>query len=191
METNVSIKQPGPVGAFLTRHERFEILSLFRSFLPPLVPPGATGLTIFLVGGHGQVVGVPQSSGGKGGGGSGGVNNLFPDLLTRLLFFNLLLNMPNRAFAHASSGHRDGVITFDWFTSSEWVLISPNHNLDDAHPTKLSSSTSQWPSSTTFWSCHDCSFNAHDRGCYNVSLFRNGMGGTPSTTLAETTLGSE
>ena len=58
METNVSIKQPGPVGAFMTRHERFEILSLFGSFLPPLVPLGATGLTIFLVGGHGQVVGV-------------------------------------------------------------------------------------------------------------------------------------
>ena len=57
METNVSIKQPGPVGAFMTRHERFEILSLFGSFLQPLVPPGATGLTIFLVGGHGQVVG--------------------------------------------------------------------------------------------------------------------------------------
>ena len=53
----MSIKQPGPVGAFMTRHERFEILSLFGSFLPPLVPPGATGLTIFLVGGHGQVVG--------------------------------------------------------------------------------------------------------------------------------------
>ena len=39
---------------------------------------------------------VPQSSGGKGGGGGGGVNNPFPDLWTRLLFFNLLLNMPNR-----------------------------------------------------------------------------------------------
>ncbi|KAL6325128.1 hypothetical protein AAG906_022695 [Vitis piasezkii] len=168
METNVSIKR-GPLGVLT--HERFEILLLFRSFLPPLVPPGATGLTIFLVGGHGQVVGVPQSSGGKGGGGSGGVNNPFSDLLTRLLFFNLLLNMPNRAFAHASSGHRDGVITFDRFTSSEWVLISPNHNLDDAHPTK-----------PLFF---------HIPMVLRRLPFHSGMGGTPSTTLAETTLGSE
>ncbi|RVW81164.1 AT-hook motif nuclear-localized protein 18 [Vitis vinifera] len=205
METNVSIKQPGPVGAFMTRHERFEILSLFGSFLPPLVPPGATGLTIFLVGGHGQVVGgsvvveltaarlviVPQSSGGKGGGGGGGVNNPFPDLWTRLLFFNLLLNMPNRAFAHASSGHCDGVITFDWFTSSEWVLISPNHNLDDAHPTKP-----LFFHIPMAWFNHILElsrlFLQRPRSrLLRRLLFRNGMGDTPSTTLAETTLGSE
>ena len=29
-----------------------------------------------------------------------------------------------RAFAHASFDHRDGVITFDWFTSSEWILVT-------------------------------------------------------------------
>ena len=56
MEMNVSLRQSALVGAFLTLHGRFEILSLSRSFLSPLVPPGATGLTIFLVEGHGQVV---------------------------------------------------------------------------------------------------------------------------------------
>ena len=54
MEMNVSIKQSRPVGAFLMRHGRFETLSLSGSFLSP----GATGLTIFLDGGHGQVIGV-------------------------------------------------------------------------------------------------------------------------------------
>ena len=58
METNVSIKQSEPVGAFLMRHGRFEILSLSGSFLPPLAPPSAIGLTIFLVERHGQVVEV-------------------------------------------------------------------------------------------------------------------------------------
>lgn len=36
---------------------RLEILSLNGAFLPGLVPPGATGLTIYLAGGHGHVVG--------------------------------------------------------------------------------------------------------------------------------------
>ena len=58
IETNVSIKQLTPVGTFLMRHGRFEILSLSGSFLSLLAPPGAIGLTIFLAEGHDQVVGV-------------------------------------------------------------------------------------------------------------------------------------
>lgn len=38
-------------------HGRFEILSLTGSFLPGPAPPGSTGLTIYLAGGQGQVVG--------------------------------------------------------------------------------------------------------------------------------------
>ncbi|XAR55007.1 hypothetical protein NMG60_11030373 [Bertholletia excelsa] len=56
--TNVTLRQPGsPTGAVVTLHGRFEILSLAGSVLPPPAPPAATGLTIYLAGGQGQVVG--------------------------------------------------------------------------------------------------------------------------------------
>ncbi|XP_051114524.1 AT-hook motif nuclear-localized protein 22-like [Andrographis paniculata] len=55
--TNVTLRQPASAGAVLTLHGRFEILSLAGSFLPPPAPPAATGLTIYLAGGQGQVVG--------------------------------------------------------------------------------------------------------------------------------------
>ncbi|KAG6416293.1 hypothetical protein SASPL_123720 [Salvia splendens] len=56
--TNVTLRQPGsPGGAVVTLHGRFEILSLAGSFLPPPAPPAATGLTVYLAGGQGQVVG--------------------------------------------------------------------------------------------------------------------------------------
>lgn len=55
--TNVTLRQPASPGAVVTLHGRFEILSLAGSFLPPPAPPSATGLTIYLAGGQGQVVG--------------------------------------------------------------------------------------------------------------------------------------
>ncbi|XP_020527430.1 AT-hook motif nuclear-localized protein 24 [Amborella trichopoda] len=55
--TNVTLRQPAAPGAIVTLHGRFEILSLSGSFLPPPGPPAATGLTIYLAGGQGQVVG--------------------------------------------------------------------------------------------------------------------------------------
>ncbi|OMO97303.1 hypothetical protein CCACVL1_04607 [Corchorus capsularis] len=55
--TNVTLRQPASAGAIVTLHGRFEILSLAGSFLPPPAPPAATGLTIYLAGGQGQVVG--------------------------------------------------------------------------------------------------------------------------------------
>ncbi|ERN13274.1 AT-hook motif nuclear-localized protein 26 [Amborella trichopoda] len=55
--TNVTLRQPAAPGAIVTLHGRFEILSLSGSFLPPPAPPAATGLTIYLAGGQGQVVG--------------------------------------------------------------------------------------------------------------------------------------
>ncbi|GJV50399.1 AT-hook motif nuclear-localized protein 24-like protein [Tanacetum coccineum] len=55
--TNVTLRQPASPGAVVTLHGRFEILSLSGSFLPPPAPPAATGLTIYLAGGQGQVVG--------------------------------------------------------------------------------------------------------------------------------------
>ncbi|KAI4327054.1 hypothetical protein L6164_019557 [Bauhinia variegata] len=55
--TNVTLRQPASSSAVVTLHGRFEILSLAGSFLPPPAPPAATGLTIYLAGGQGQVVG--------------------------------------------------------------------------------------------------------------------------------------
>lgn len=55
--TNVTLRQPAAPGAVVTLHGRFEILSLSGSFLPPPAPPAASGLTIYLSGGQGQVVG--------------------------------------------------------------------------------------------------------------------------------------
>ncbi|KAM1143308.1 hypothetical protein FF1_032274 [Malus domestica] len=55
--TNVTLRQPASPGSIVTLHGRFEILSLAGSFLPPPAPPAATGLTIYLAGGQGQVVG--------------------------------------------------------------------------------------------------------------------------------------
>ncbi|XP_044487258.1 AT-hook motif nuclear-localized protein 24 [Mangifera indica] len=55
--TNVSLRQPASPGAIVSLHGRFEILSLAGSFLPPPAPPAASGLTIYLAGGQGQVVG--------------------------------------------------------------------------------------------------------------------------------------
>ncbi|XWS49830.1 hypothetical protein CRYUN_Cryun12cG0036700 [Craigia yunnanensis] len=55
--TNVTLRQPASAGAIVTLHGRFEILSLAGSFLPPPAPPAATGLTVYLAGGQGQVVG--------------------------------------------------------------------------------------------------------------------------------------
>ncbi|KAF3538135.1 hypothetical protein F2Q69_00022028 [Brassica cretica] len=80
--TNVTIRQPGsPPGSVISLHGRFEILSLSGSFLPPPAPPAATGLSVYLAGGQGQVVGgsvrLPleedemQTPGGGGGGGGG------------------------------------------------------------------------------------------------------------------------
>lgn len=52
---NVSIRQPA--GGVVTLHGRFEILSLSGTVLPPPAPPGSSGISIFLSGGQGQVVG--------------------------------------------------------------------------------------------------------------------------------------
>ncbi|GAV65821.1 DUF296 domain-containing protein [Cephalotus follicularis] len=58
MVANVTLRQPGaPAGTVVTLHGRFEILSLSGTVLPPPAPPGAGGLSIFLSGGQGQVVG--------------------------------------------------------------------------------------------------------------------------------------
>lgn len=55
--TNVTLKQPASSGTIVTLHGRYEILSLLGSILPPPAPPGITGLTIYLAGAQGQVVG--------------------------------------------------------------------------------------------------------------------------------------
>ncbi|KAL9395905.1 hypothetical protein Peur_010158 [Populus x canadensis] len=55
--TNVTLRQPTSSGAIVTLHGRFEILSLLGSVLPPPAPQGITGLTIYLAGAQGQVVG--------------------------------------------------------------------------------------------------------------------------------------
>lgn len=60
--TNVTFRQPGGGGGgggsdVVKLHGRFEILSLSGSFLPPPAPPAASGLTVYLAGGQGQVIG--------------------------------------------------------------------------------------------------------------------------------------
>ncbi|KAK4338796.1 hypothetical protein RND71_040258 [Anisodus tanguticus] len=52
---NVNIRQPA--GSVVTLHGRFEILSLSGTVLPPPAPPGSSGISIFLSGEQGQVVG--------------------------------------------------------------------------------------------------------------------------------------
>ncbi|PKA56483.1 Putative DNA-binding protein ESCAROLA [Apostasia shenzhenica] len=54
---NVTLRQPAAPGAVVALQGRFEILSLAGTFLPGPAPPGSTGLTIYLAGGQGQVVG--------------------------------------------------------------------------------------------------------------------------------------
>ncbi|KAE8702901.1 AT-hook motif nuclear-localized protein 19 [Hibiscus syriacus] len=54
---NVTIRQPAAPGAVVALQGRFEILSLAGAFLPGPAPPGSTGLTVYLAGGQGQVVG--------------------------------------------------------------------------------------------------------------------------------------
>lgn len=54
---NVSLRQPTAPGAVVSLQGRFDILSLTGSVLPGPAPPGAPGLTIYLAGGQGQVVG--------------------------------------------------------------------------------------------------------------------------------------
>ncbi|CAL9170960.1 unnamed protein product, partial [Musa hybrid cultivar] len=57
---DVGLRQPGalPPGSVVTTlRGRFEILSLTGTILPPPTPPGASGLTVFLAGGQGQVMG--------------------------------------------------------------------------------------------------------------------------------------
>ncbi|KAG6665816.1 AT-hook motif nuclear-localized protein 15-like [Carya illinoinensis] len=55
--TNVTIRQPAAPGGVISLHGRFEILSLSGAFLPAPSPPGASGLTVYLAGGQGQIVG--------------------------------------------------------------------------------------------------------------------------------------
>ncbi|RDX58331.1 AT-hook motif nuclear-localized protein 20, partial [Mucuna pruriens] len=55
--TNVTLRQPAAPGGVVTLQGRFEILSLSGAFLPAPSPPEATGLTVYLAGGQGQVVG--------------------------------------------------------------------------------------------------------------------------------------
>ncbi|KAF5740495.1 DNA-binding protein [Tripterygium wilfordii] len=55
--TNVTLRQPSSPGAVMALHGQFEILSLNGAFLPGPAPPGATGLTIYMAGGQGRVVG--------------------------------------------------------------------------------------------------------------------------------------
>ncbi|KAF5752373.1 hypothetical protein HS088_TW01G00281 [Tripterygium wilfordii] len=54
---NVTLRQPAAPTSVVALHGRLEILSLTGTFLPGPAPPGATGLTVYLAGGPGQVVG--------------------------------------------------------------------------------------------------------------------------------------
>ncbi|AES99417.1 putative PPC domain-containing protein [Medicago truncatula] len=55
--TNVTLRQDNAPGGMISLQGRCHILSLSGAFLPPPSPPDATGLTVYLAGGQGQVVG--------------------------------------------------------------------------------------------------------------------------------------
>ncbi|CAI9774890.1 unnamed protein product [Fraxinus pennsylvanica] len=55
--TNVTLRQPAAPGGVIPLQGRFEVLSLSGAFLPAPSPPGANGLTVYLAGHQGQVVG--------------------------------------------------------------------------------------------------------------------------------------
>lgn len=55
--TNVTLRQPAAAGAVVNLHGRFEILSIAGAFLPAPSPPSASGVSVYLAGGQGQVVG--------------------------------------------------------------------------------------------------------------------------------------
>ncbi|CAL0316729.1 unnamed protein product [Lupinus luteus] len=54
---NVTLRQPSAPGGAVSLHGRFEIQALIGAFLPGPSPPGCTGLTVYLNGGEGQVLG--------------------------------------------------------------------------------------------------------------------------------------
>lgn len=54
---DVTIRQPDSDPAVLNLHGRFEILSMSGSFLPPPSSGANVGVTVYLAGGNGQVVG--------------------------------------------------------------------------------------------------------------------------------------
>ncbi|KAJ8477230.1 hypothetical protein OPV22_020957 [Ensete ventricosum] len=60
--TNVTLRNPGAPPGVINLHGRFEILSLSGAFFPAPSPPGATGLTLYMAGGQGQVVGGDVTS---------------------------------------------------------------------------------------------------------------------------------
>lgn len=57
MVNDVTVRQPATASAIVALHGRYEILSLSGTFLPAPDTSGATGLTVYLAGGQGQVVG--------------------------------------------------------------------------------------------------------------------------------------
>ncbi|XP_010525495.1 PREDICTED: AT-hook motif nuclear-localized protein 16-like [Tarenaya hassleriana] len=79
--TDVTLRQPASSGAIVTLHGRFEILSLLGSILPPPAP--ITGLTIYLAGPQGQVV---------GGGVVGGLIASGPVVLMAASFMNAVFD---------------------------------------------------------------------------------------------------
>ncbi|CAH8265760.1 unnamed protein product [Arabidopsis lyrata] len=81
--TNVTLRQPASSGAIVTLHGRYEILSLLGSILPPPAPLGITGLTIYLAGPQGQVV---------GGGVVGGLIASGPVVLMAASFMNAVFD---------------------------------------------------------------------------------------------------
>jgi predicted DNA-binding protein with PD1-like motif len=58
--SNLALRQPGaePPGSLVaTLRGQFEIVSLTGTVLPPPAPPGASSLSVYVAGGHGQVMG--------------------------------------------------------------------------------------------------------------------------------------
>ncbi|XP_045786929.1 AT-hook motif nuclear-localized protein 20-like [Trifolium pratense] len=56
--SNVTLRQRSdPTGNMLVLAGRYELVSLSGAFLPPPSPPSATGLSVYITGAHGQLIG--------------------------------------------------------------------------------------------------------------------------------------
>lgn len=62
--TNVTLRQPLAPGGVMTLQGRFDIVNLCGAFMPPPSPPGVNGLTVYLAGPQGQLVGGMVVGGG-------------------------------------------------------------------------------------------------------------------------------
>uniref|UniRef100_A0A0A0LKP1 PPC domain-containing protein n=1 Tax=Cucumis sativus TaxID=3659 RepID=A0A0A0LKP1_CUCSA len=131
---DVTVRQSAGSGAVIQLRGRFEILSVSGSFLPGRDPPCSTGLTVYLAGGQGQVIGGtvvgPLLAGG-------------PVILIAATFANATYerlplqhhhNYEEREVSPAttSAGELEEPLPYPRIETSIYDLIPPNNNNNHA-----------------------------------------------------------